>query len=122
MNWNTFIGVAASVSFLLPVAVIVYHKLYRHRSLAALSITYLTTSIYILMSEGFIDAPLPFIRYFGMANNYMDVPLMLTALLFFCPIRQKQRGVHIVTGLFIAYEIIIALVFGMNRNAIIYVM
>lgn len=122
MNWNTFIGVAATVSLFLPVAAIIYYRLYRHRSLAALLISYVITALYNLMAEGLIPLPISFQRGFGVINNYLDIPLMLTALLFFCPIRQKQRSVHLVTALFVVYEITIACLFGLDPKAVVYIM
>ncbi|HEU4632625.1 MAG TPA: hypothetical protein VFS22_01490 [Flavisolibacter sp.] len=122
MNWNTLVGVTATVSLFLPVAAILYYKLYQHRSLAALLISYLITALYNLMSEGLIPLSASFQRGFGVVNNYLDIPLMLTALLFFCPIKQKQRTVHIITAVFIAYEIVIACLFGLNPKAVIYIM
>jgi hypothetical protein len=122
MNWNTFIGVAATISLFLPVAAIIYYKLYQHRSLTALLISYLITALYNLMLQGLLPFPASFQRGFGAVNNYLDVPLMLTALLFFCPIKQKQRTVHIITAVFIAYEIVIACVYGLEPGAIVYVM
>ena len=122
MNWNTLVGVTATISLFLPVAAILYYKLYQHRSLAALLISYLITALYNLMSEGLIPLSASFQRGFGVVNNYLDIPLMLTALLFFCPIKQKQRTVHIITAVFIAYEIVIACLFGLNPKAVIYIM
>ena len=122
MNWNAFIGIAATLSMFLPVAAIIYYKLYQHRSLAFLLFSYVSTAIYNLMSEGVIPAPAAFQNAYGIINNYLDIPLMLTALLFFCPIRQKQRTVHIVTGSFLAYELVIAIIFGLHAKAVVYIM
>jgi hypothetical protein len=122
MNWNTVIGVAATISLFLPVAAIIYHKLYQHRSLAALLVSYVSTALYNLMSEGFFSLPASFQNGFGVINNYLDVPLTLTALLFFCPIKQKQRTVHIITALFVGYEIVIACLYGLKPKAVVYIM
>ncbi len=122
MNWNAIIGVAATISMFLPVAAIVYYKLYQHRSLAALMISYIITAIYNLMAQGYIPASASFQKNFGVINNYLDIPLMFTALLFFCPIKQRQRTIHIVTAVFIVYEIIIACICGLEPKAIVYIM
>ncbi|HEU0111879.1 MAG TPA: hypothetical protein VFQ73_13470 [Flavisolibacter sp.] len=122
MNWNTFIGVTATISMFLPVAAIVYYRLYNHRSLAALMVSYISTAVYNLMSEDVIHIPQGYLQNFGVVNNYLDIPLMLTALLFFCPIKQKQRTVHIVTIVFVSYELLIAILFGFNPKAVVYIM
>ncbi|HEX2608378.1 MAG TPA: hypothetical protein VHK91_13405 [Flavisolibacter sp.] len=122
MNWNTFLGVTASTSFLLPVAAIVYYKLYTHRSLAALLISYSITSLYNFAELQLIPMPASFTNGFGVVNNYLDIPLMLTALLFFCPIKQKQKTVHVITGLFLAYEVVLAIQFGLQPKVVVYIM
>lgn len=122
MSWNALLGVAAALSMLLPVAAISYYQLYRHRSLAALLLSFLTTALFNLMQEGVIPVPTSFMQGYGVVNNYLDIPLMLTALLFFCPNKQKQKTVHVITALFVAYEIAIAVLFGLNARALVYIM
>jgi hypothetical protein len=121
MNWNTIAGIAATVSLFLPVAVILYYKLFEHRSLAALMASYLLTGIYNLMSNQWIVVPAAFLRNFGIANNLLDIPLILLSLLFFCPIKSKQKTVYFILGGYIFYEIIAALLIGFNRDLIVYV-
>ena len=120
MTWNTFFGIAATLSFFLPVATIIYYKLYQHRSLAALMISFSITGLYNLISQ--LTIPNFFITAFGVINNYTDVPLMLFALLFFCPSKQKQKTIHLLTAAFILYEIIIASIFGLKPRAVVYIM
>lgn len=122
MNWNTIIGVAASISFLLPVVTIFYYKLYQHRSLAILLFYYLLTALSNLMSQNILPASASFKKGYSVLDNYLDIPLMLMALLFFCPVKQKGKSVHIITAIFIGYEIIIASMYGLNPKAIVYIM
>src|SRR5215208_238298 len=104
MNWNAVFGIACIISFLLPVAVIIYNRFYTQRSLAALLIYYTMTILDNLMSVGFIPLSASFSTPFRILNNYLDVPLMLTALLFFCPNKQKQQLIRVLTVSFIVYE------------------
>ena len=122
MSWNTFFGVASIVAFFFPVAIILIYRLYKHRSLTALMIYYLMTAAYSIMSEYHIPMSTDFRRAAGVLNNYLDVPLMLIALLFFCPNKQKQRKVHYLTAVFIGYEIVIATIYGLQKEAVVYVM
>lgn len=46
-------------------------------------------------------------RNFGVINNYLDVPLMLTAMLMFCAEKWKQRVIITSIIAFAAYELII---------------
>jgi hypothetical protein len=122
MNWNTLVGVTATFAMFLPVAAIVYHRLYSHRSLLALLISYVNTALCNLMTEGILPVPFAMERVCSVIANYLEVPLMLTALLFFCPIRQKQRTVHIITALFVVYEIVIGVLFGLQTKAAVFIM
>lgn len=118
MNWNTITGIAATVSLFVPVAVILYHKLHEHRSLAALMSTYLITGFYNILSNGWIHAPATFVQNFGIANNLLDTPLMLWSLLFFCPNKHKQKPVLIIIASFLIFEFVALLSIGYNTNLI----
>lgn len=122
MNWNTLLGVACTISLFLPVLAILYFGLYRHRSLAALGISYLFSASYNLMYQGYVSVPINFQKFYGTLNNFTDVPLILTALLFFCPVKQKQKPVHIILIAFICYEIFIAAYYGFKPSSIVYIM
>lgn len=121
MNWNAIAGIAATISLFFPVAVILYHKLFDHRSLAALMTSYLLSGLYNLMSNQWILVPPDFLRNFGIVHNLLDVPLMLFSLLFFCPIKSKQKTVYFILGGFVLYEVVAAWLIGFNRNLIVYV-
>ncbi len=122
MNWNTLFGIACILSLTAPIAVIIYHRYYLHRSLAALLIYFTVTLIYLLMAQQIIPVSNAIRVNSGVLVNYLDVPLMLTALLFFCPNKQKQNIVRILSYSFVAYEILIALVYGFNINSIVYIL
>jgi len=122
MSLNAIFGVACILSFTLPVAVIIYNRFYTHRSLAALCLYYCITALDNIMAEGFIPVPQAFSNYFGVLNNFLDVPLMLTSLLFFCPNKQKQRFVHVLTVSFIVYEAVVIFTKGFANTSVIYVM
>ena len=122
MNWNAILGVACVVSFLFPVAVIIYNRYYTHRSLAALLVYYFILLIDNALGEGLIPSTPSFARAFGIFDNYTDVPLMLTALLFFCPSKQKQSRIQILTLVFIAYEIVVTFIYGFSRDSVVMIL
>lgn len=122
MNWNAIFGVACIVSLVVPVAVIIYHRYYQHRSLAALLIYYTVTIIYLLMAQMIIPVSADIRTNYGVFTNYLDVPLMLAALIFFCPNKQKQHIVRLVGYGFIAYEVLITLIYGFKTIAVVYIM
>ena len=122
MSWNALFGVACILSFCLPLAVILYNRFYTHKSLAALLVYYTLAIADNILAQDIIFVPGTFLNTFKIVNNYLDVPLMLITLLYFCPNKQKQAVVNVIAGVFLTYEIIIALMFGLTTKAIIYIM
>lgn len=118
MNWNAMLGIACIVSFFLPITVIVYNRFYTHRSLAALLVYFLIKAFYNLMSQGFISVSDSFFFTARAVNHYMDVPLMLTALLFFCPNKPRQRLVLWLIAFFFSYEFIVTFIYGFNQHTL----
>ena len=119
MNWNTVLGIASIVCTLLPVIIIIYNGFYKHRSLFALMLYYILMAVYNLLEQHLLPASDSLIRALGLIDNYLDAPLMLMTLLFFCPNKQKQKMVHVLTISFIAFEIIISFIYHFKRQALI---
>jgi hypothetical protein len=122
MSWIEFFGIICIISFLFPVTVIVMNRFYTNRSLAAMLIYFSMNAVYYVVSEGYVHASHAFEETFTIINNYLDVPLMLMSLLFFCPNKQKQRTVNIFFGSFLLYEIIISCIFGFKTISTIYIL
>jgi hypothetical protein len=122
MNWNAIFGIACIISLTAPVVVIIYHRYYKHRSLAALLINYSFALVYLMMSQNIIPVSRAVRINFGILSNYLDVPLMLTALVFFCPNKQKQNIIRILSYAFIGYELLITLLHGFKPVSIVYIM
>lgn len=122
MNWNTILSILCILSFTLPIAVIIYNRYYTHRSLAALLIYYSIVLIDNVLAEKIIPASTDVRRYVGLFDNYADIPLMLTGLLFFCPSKVKQQRIQLFTYLFIAYELVITFIYGFSRTSVVWIM
>lgn len=116
------LSILCILSFTLPIVVIIYNRYYTHRSLAALLIYYLVILIDNVLAEQFIPAPSEVRRYVGLFDNFLDVPLMLTGLLFFCPSKAKQQRVQLFTFLFVAYELVVIFIYGFSRTSIMWIM
>lgn len=122
MNWNAIFGIACIVAFFVPVGVILAHRFYTHRSLAALFLYFLLMGSFNLVSRGFIPASLEFIVYFNLVCNYLDAPLMLTTLLFFCPSKPRQKPVRILIALVVVYEVVVSFFEGFQDAALVYIL
>jgi len=122
MIWYNLLGYICIVSMFLPLGVIILNRFYIHRSLAALFLYFLFTAVYNMMDSGILPASKIFQRNFGILTNYLDVPLMMSALLFFCPSKRKQRNIFFLIGGFILYEFIITLIIGYRPLSVVYIM
>lgn len=122
MNWNTILSILCILSLTLPVVVIIYNRYYTHQSLAALLIYYSVIAVDNILAEQIIPSTPGIRQYIGILDNYVDIPLMLTGLLFFCPGKQKQLRVRVLTYLFIAYELVLTFIFGFSRESIVWIM
>jgi hypothetical protein len=74
------------------------------------------------MSENVIVVNKEALRNFGVINNYLDVPLMLTAMLLFCSEKWKQKVIITTICCFISYELIIFFQYKLNPISSMYVM
>lgn len=121
MNLDATLGVASIIAFSLPIVVIFYNRYYTHRSLVALLVYYSFILIDNLFG-GVINSAPALNRVINYVDNYTNIPLILTALLFFCASKQRQGKVRMLTLIFIAYEIVIIAVYGFTLNSVIYIM
>jgi len=111
-------GYVSSLAMLLPVAIIAYLQLYKNRSLLVLMIYYIITLIFNLSSEGIISISPALLRNLGFFNNIMDAPLMLIYLLYFTKSESLRKKIHITVLSFLAFEIAVTVIFGINTKTI----
>jgi len=121
MNWNTLLGIICVASFTLPIVVILYNRYYTHRSLAALLAYYSFVFIDNLFNEHLVPSTKSLNFVVGLIDNYIYVPLLLTSLLFFCPSKQKQNKIKILTLLFLVFEVVVICVFGFTVKSVVYI-
>jgi hypothetical protein len=122
MNWNALMGIASTFALLLPAALIVVFKLYTNRSLQALFIYYFIGAIYNLMVQGVIPVNTSTRRIFGTINNYLDAPLMLMFLMFFCVERWRSKAIQHTLIIIIAYELFIGAFYGFSIEANVFIL
>jgi hypothetical protein len=121
MNLDTLLGVLCVISFTLPIVIIIYNRYYTHRSLAALLVYYCLVFIDNLLNENLAPSTPSLNFIVSLIDNYTYTPLVLTSLLFFCPIKQKQNKIKILTALFLAYEFVVIAVFGFTLKSVVYI-
>lgn len=122
MNLNFVAGVAATVALFVPILLISAAKLFTNSSLLALLINYLLTALYNLMAMKVIPVSPVALHQCSAVFNYLDAPLMLVAFLFFCPEKRKKQYVWVALALVLAYELVIAAIFGIGAKSNMYVL
>jgi hypothetical protein len=114
MNWYTIAGAASIITLFTPVFLILFFKLYKNKSLLVLLVYYSASGIYNLMAQGFITIPVSARKAFGTVLNYLDAPMMLAVLLFFCAAQWKRRVIYFSMALFCIYEVFILFSFHLS--------
>lgn len=70
------------------------------------------------MSEGYIPANRTVTYYWGVANNMLDVPLMLTFLTYFSPSKKYTQRMKILGIVFISFELIVMIITRFSVNGL----
>lgn len=122
MTWNSVMGFISSFALFLPIFFIVALRLSGYKSFPALLVYYASVFIYNLLTEGYIHAPLDAIRYWGLGNNLLDVPLMLMFLTYYSTSPVFTRRMKITILAFLLFEITILLIKGFNVEALTIIM
>lgn len=116
----SFYGLSSVLCFSLPLAVILIFRLYRHASLIALGLYYVLTIVHCLTAESLPPVP-DFNNPWDVAYSYVEIPLILSSLFFFCHAKQRQRLMkNVITG-FIGWEVAVSLYFRFSPEAAAYV-
>lgn len=118
MTWNSVMGIVSSIALVCPILIIFSLRLGAYRTFPALLFYYTSVLVYNLMTEGYIAADIAVVNYWGLANNLMDTPLMLTFLLYFSTSSSFTKRMKIVIAGFLLFEIIVVSVLGLNTEAI----
>jgi hypothetical protein len=74
--------------------------------------------VYNMMTEGYISLSPEIVRYWGLSNNLLDTPLMLSFLIYFSTSASFTRRLKLLLSAFVLFEIIVLALKGFNRDAI----
>jgi hypothetical protein len=118
MTWNSIMAFISTFALFLPVLLIAVLRLATYRSFPALFIYYFSVVMYNMFTAGYIHAPANVVYYWGLANNLLDVPLMLYFLTYFSTTRRFQKRMHQIIVAFLVWEAIVIAFTGLNIDAI----
>jgi hypothetical protein len=101
---------------------ILLFKLSGYKTFPALLIYYISVFIYNLLSLKYINAGEDITRYWGITNNLLDAPLMLTFLTYFSTSAVLTKRMKLIIRLFMLFEVAILCWKGMTVTAITIIM
>ncbi len=120
MNWFNVVGLISTFSLFLPVIFILACRLTWYKTFPALFIYYAITFGFNLISLDFMKADKTFVYYYGVANNFLDAPLMLSFMAYFSKTASFRKKMKLVVPAFLLFEIIVIAIVGFNiKSAII---
>lgn len=115
-------GILSAFAFLIPVCIIIVCRLFTNKSLLALLFYFLLTALFNLMVTNIIIIPRIWETRFGVFINYLDAPLMLAVLLFFCRTPKHKKAIEFSLYAFLGYQLIITLFYGFNLRSVVYIL
>ncbi|MBL7749139.1 MAG: hypothetical protein JNM19_16995 [Chitinophagaceae bacterium] len=118
MTWNSIMGFISTIALFLPVLFILALRLGAYRSFPALLLYYTSVFIYNLLTEQYIKASADVVYYWGLANNLMDVPLMLYFLTYFSTSKRFLKRMRLVILSYVVWELAVILVKGLTIDSI----
>jgi hypothetical protein len=122
MHINFIAGMAAAAALFVPVLLILAGGLFKNGSLLALLFYYLLTGVYVLTTLQVLTLPPVLLHKGAVVFNYLDAPLMLLALLFFCNECRKCKGVLYTLGALLLFEGVVFYLFGLEARSSVYVL
>lgn len=120
MNANPLLGLSSVICFGLPILVIVLFRLYRHTGLIALLLYYGLTIVHCLCAETVPPVP-DFKNTPDVLYGYLEIPLILSSLLFFCTGRQRRLFMQRIVIGFLGYELAVSLYFRFSSQALLFI-
>ncbi|MEO6071605.1 MAG: hypothetical protein ABIN57_02585 [Chitinophagaceae bacterium] len=122
MNWYAITGIASIIALFFPALLILAFKLYKNVSLLILFLYYAITAAYNLMAQGVINIPSLDKNNFGIIANYLDAPMMLAVLLYFCVLPWKRKIIYYSLALFGVFELIILFYYQLAPVSSVYIL
>jgi hypothetical protein len=122
MIWQKAIAIISSLALLAPVVIILFAKLYRYKSYLALFVYCFMAFIYNLMTEDYIDIPGYMKQAWGITNNVLDAPLILTFLIAFTTSKLQRKIMRFTILAFICFELGVIAWKGYSIEATIVIM
>lgn len=117
MDLSSLLERTAIFILAVPIVLLLTTKLAWYRSFIALTAYFVIGFIYALLDGGFIATDRMLVRNMGILVNLLDAPLTLLFLTYLSRTSSFRKKIYWVIGAFIAYEVVVLLIYGYNIKA-----
>jgi hypothetical protein len=112
------VGLVSSIALFIPIIIILAFRLAWYKSFPALLVYFFLVSSYNFLALDFMKSDKNFLYYFGILDNLLDAPLMLTFLTYFSKTAVFRKRLKIMIPVFFLFELIVIAAVGFNRDAV----
>jgi hypothetical protein len=113
-------GIISASALFLPIIIIFTLRLAWYKSFPALLVYYIIASSQNFLALNFINANTAFVHNYGVLNNLLDAPLMLTFMTYFSRTASFRKKLKLIIAFFVLFEITVTAINGFNiQSAII---
>lgn len=119
MTWLSMVGLLSSIALFIPIIIILSFRLAWYKSFPALLVYYFFVSGYNFLALDFVHADRTFLYYYGVINNLLDAPLMLTFMTYFSRTAVFRKRLKLFISVLVLFELIVIAIVGFNIEAAI---
>ena len=119
MTWFHVVGLISAIALFLPIVIILTFRLAWYKSFPALLAYYFLVSVQTFLSLGLVGTDKNFIHTYGVLNNFLDAPLMLTFMTYFSKTATFRKRMKILIAALLLFELIVIVIVGFNVKAAI---
>ncbi|HYV53645.1 MAG TPA: hypothetical protein VE933_03555, partial [Chitinophagaceae bacterium] len=122
MKWFELAGIVSTSALFLPVISTLALRLAWYKSFPALLAYYILMFGFNFLSFDYFQANKSFLYYYGVTNNFLDAPLMLTFMTYFSKTAAFRRKMKMVIPAILLFEITVIIINGFNLESAIIVL
>jgi hypothetical protein len=122
MTWFDVVGLISTSALFVPIIIILALRLAWYKSFPALLAYYIIVFCFNLFSLDIIKADKSFVYYYGVTNNFLDAPLMLSFMTYFSKTASFRKKMKLIIPAFLLFEILAIVIYGFNIQTTIVVM
>jgi hypothetical protein len=122
MTWFEVVGLVSAIALFLPIIIILSLRLAWYKSFPALLVYYIMVSCQAFLALGLMNIDKKFVQYWGVTNNFLDAPLILTFMTYFSKTALFRKKMKMFIPVLVLFEIVIIAIYGYTINAVVIVM